>query len=162
MLINNNYSYNQSFNGIKVKDGGIELLKKEGSRALLLVEQAKDECAKYKWHININPENYTLTSPSTKKTYTGPFSVKRHVKKNKNKPDEFTIIVRMNDGNRENYTVSYDSMEEVQSVYKSVKNSMGIEKMVKLLHILERGFKLKALRHKLANMTKFESSDLQA
>ena len=158
MLINNNYSYNQSFKGIKVKDGGIELLKKEGSRALIVVEQAKDECAKYKWHLNINPENYTLTSPSTKKTYNGPFSIKRHVKKNKNKPDEFTIIVRMNNGNSENYTVCYDSMEEVQSVYKSVKNSKGIEKMVKLLHILERGFNLKTLRNKFKSITSEEQA----
>ncbi len=65
----------------------------------------------------------------------------------------------MNDGNRENYTVSYDSMDEVQSVYKSVKNSKGVEKMVKLLHILERGFKLKALKHKLVNITNFDASN---
>lgn len=102
--------------------------------------------------MNIDSENYSLTSPTTKKTYFGPFSVKRHVKKNKEKADEYRIIVRMGNNNLEKYAINYDSMKEVQNVYKEVKNSYGIDKMINLLKILEKGFNLKQLRHKMSKL----------
>jgi hypothetical protein len=112
MYINHNYSNNQpSFQCIRIKDGGIHLLKKEGTYALNKVEQAKDEFRKYNWHLNIDSENYSLTSPTTKKTYFGPFSIKRHIKKNKNTPDEFQIIVRMSDNNMAKYAINFDNMQ---------------------------------------------------
>lgn len=153
MLVNN-YSANKNlyFSGITVKEGGFELLKKEGAYAISKIEKAKDEFKKYNWHLNIDSENYSLTSPTTKKTYFGPFSVKRHVKKNKEKADEYRIIVRMGNNNLEKYAINYDSMKEVQNVYKEVKNSYGIDKMINLLKILEKGFNLKQLRHKMSKL----------
>jgi hypothetical protein len=153
MLVNN-YSANKNlyFSGITVKEGGVELLKKEGAYAISKIEKAKDEFKKYNWHLNIDSENYSLTSPTTKKTYFGPFSVKRHVKKNKEKADEYRIIVRMGNNNLEKYAINYDSMKEVQNVYKEVKNSYGIDKMINLLKILEKGFNLKQLRHKMSKL----------
>lgn len=153
MLVNN-YSANKNLysSGITVKEGGVELLKKEGAYAISKIEKAKDEFKKYNWHLNIDSENYSLTSPTTKKTYFGPFSVKRHVKKNKEKADEYRIIVRMGNNNLEKYAINYDSMKEVQNVYKEVKNSYGIDKMINLLKILEKGFNLKQLRHKMSKL----------
>lgn len=161
MLVNN-YSANNrcSFNGIKVKDGGIDLLRKEGTYALRKVEEAQDSFRKYNWHLNIDSEQYSLTSPTTKKTYFGPFTVKRHVKKNKDKADEYRIIVRMGNNNMEKYAVNFDSMQEVQNIYKEVKNSKGIDKMIKLLQILEKGFNLKLLRQKIAKIQKLSNPEI--
>ena len=162
MLVNNYQTNNNySFSGIKVKDGGFDLLKKEGNYALLKVEEAQDKFGKYNWHLNIDSENYSLTSPTTKKTYFGPFTIKRHVKRNKDKADEYRIIVRMGNKNLEKYAVNYDSMQEVQSIYKEVKNSKGIDKMIKLLQILEKGFNLKVLRQKIAKFQKFSEVKLK-
>ena len=162
MLVNNYSASNSfSFNGIKVKDGGIDLLKKEGTYALSKIEEAQDQFRKYNWHLNIDAEKYSLTSPTTKKTYFGPFSIKRHVKKNKDKDDEYRIIVRLGNNNLEKYTVNYDSMQEVQSIYKEVKNSYGVDKMIKLLQILEKGFNLKILRQKLSKTQKLAEMQIQ-
>lgn len=151
MLINNNYNQ-QSFGCIKIEKGGIDMLEKEGMHTISKIQQAAYDFSNFKWHLNIRQDSYTLTSPTTKKTYSGPFTVKRHIKKNLNKPDEYRLIIRMNDNNKENYAINFDSMAEVQSAYKSVKTSKGLDKMIKLLEILERGVKLKAIKTKLAKL----------
>ena len=155
MYINNNYNKQPSFKCIKIEKGGIELLKKEGTYAISKVEQVKDEFKQYKWHLNINPDSYSLTSPTTKKTYKGPFTIKRRIKKNINKPDEYKLIIRMNNNNREKFSVKFDSIEEVQKTYKSVKTSNGIDKMIKLLEILEKGLKLNTLKIKIAQYASY-------
>ena len=70
MYISNNYNNSQpSFKCIKIEKGGMEFLKKEGAYAISKLEQTQDEFKQYKWHLNIHPNNYSLTSPTTKKTY---------------------------------------------------------------------------------------------
>ena len=52
-------------------------------------------------------------------------------------------------------------MQEVQSIYKEVKNSYGVDKMIKLLQILEKGFNLKILRQKLSKTQKLAEMQIQ-
>ena len=49
----------------------------------------------YSWKLNILPDKYTLRSPSTSKTYEGPFSVKKHVARNSAKEERHQLIIRM-------------------------------------------------------------------
>ena len=68
MLINQYSNYNQNFNGINVRS--TRMFEKEGAYAISRLEFLKDKFSKYKWCLNIDSDNYSLTSPTTNKFFS--------------------------------------------------------------------------------------------
>ena len=157
MLINQYSNYNQNFNGINVRS--TRMFEKEGAYAISRLEFLKDKFSKYKWCLNIDSDNYSLTSPTTKKTYKGPFTIKRHVIKKANRPDEYTVIVRMSDNKQERFSVNFDSPQDAFEAYKGIKKSSGLDKMIKLLEILERGLNINILKKQIDKIQKLTISE---
>ena len=128
----NNSNPSLNFGCIRVNNGGLERLQKEGLKSLEIFNEAQQTCKRFSWHLNINSDGYQLYNPATKQTYSEPFSVKRNFAKG-------LFIVRMKNGN--NNTVAYSipfSKENISFWYKSIRNATGIDKMIKILNILER------------------------
>lgn len=128
----NNSNPSLNFGCIRLKAGGLEHLQKEGTQALEIFNEELHTCEKFLWHLDINSDGYQLYNPTTKQSYNGPFSVKRNFSKGQ-------FIVRMKNGN--NNTVAYPvsfSKEKISFWYKTIRNATGIDKMIKILKILER------------------------
>jgi len=120
-----------NFGCIRLNNGGMERLQKEGLKSLEIFNEAKQSCETFSWHLDINSDGYQLYNPTTKQAYIGPFSVKRNFSKGQ-------FIVRMK--NRNNNTVAYSipfSKEKISFWYKTIRNATGIDKMIKILKILE-------------------------
>ena len=130
MQINNNHS-NLNFGCIRVNAGGMELLQKEGLPAIKILNEEKEPCEKFLWHLDINSNGYQLINPANKQSYSGPFSIRKHFAKG-----NFSILMK----NINNNTVSFSipcTKEEISSWYKAIKHATGIDKMIKILKILE-------------------------
>jgi len=130
MQINHNNS-SLNFGCIRLKNGGLERLEKEGVKSLKIFNEEQPVCERFSWNLDINSDGYQLYNPSTKQTYSEPFSVKRNFSKG-------LFIVRMKNGN--NNTVAYSvpfPKEKISFLYKTIKNATGIDKMIKILKILE-------------------------
>ncbi len=128
-----------SFKGIAIQDGGFDYLREqEGELAVRKVQDAQKLFEASKWRLNISQDGYTLKSPSTMRTYTGPFTVKRLFKTGAKREDTTALIVRMDKLNRMRYTIHFPNMEEVSRVYKLIKNSQGLDRMLLLLTVLEK------------------------
>ena len=81
---NNNYNNNLqpktnniAFKCINIKDEDV-VKKKYGEGLYQELLNARRECAKYHWELNIDKNGCSLSSPTVCKTYTGPFSLKKH------------------------------------------------------------------------------------
>ena len=136
---------NQSvlFKGIAIDQDGLNYIKNEGGEvAIRKLFVARDEFANSKWELNISKNGYTLKSPTTKKTYAGPFSIKRSSKTGAERKETSQLIIRMDERNRAKYTVKFKDMFGVRQMYKAIKNSKGLDKMLLLLAALEGHIKL--------------------
>ena len=131
-------SYSPNFLGIKLTSGGIDYVRNEGGESAVgLLNKAIDTYADSKWRLNIGKEGYSLTSPTTLKTYKGPFTVKKHSKTGAKREETSEIIIRMDESNRVKYPVKLKSMLDVRKIYKKIKTSDGIKQMLLLLSLLE-------------------------
>ena len=76
MQVNNIQS--TTFGCVCVKDGGRQFLKDEGViNVNEKISSLENEFKDNKWHLEISKDGYALVSPTTCKTYMGPFSIKR-------------------------------------------------------------------------------------
>ena len=126
-----------SFTGINMRSGGREFVEAEGGEeALARLNQAINEFADIKWNLNIGKNGYSLTSPTTFKTYEGPFSIKKHSKTGGNRTETSQIIVRMDKQNRVKYLVNLPNMQEVRKLYSKIRKTNGFEYMLLILSLL--------------------------
>lgn len=128
MEIYNNLS--PSFGCIKIKNGGLNLIKKEGTSKLF--EAAKDACKNYKWHLYLNKDSYEFVNPVNSQTYCGPYKVKRHFIKNK-------LLINMKNINHRTVTfgINCRNNTEISELYLDLKKRTGFSKMLKILNLLE-------------------------
>ena len=129
MQIYNNQS--PSFGCVRLRDGGLDYVKKEGLSSIRFLDEVKEGFKNFNWHLDIDSEGYKLTNPINKQTYKAPFKVIKHYSKGK-----LAILMK----NINNHTVSYSipcTNEEISLLYKAIKNSKGLEKMTKILKVLE-------------------------
>ena len=128
-----------TFKGVTIQDGGLDYLKtQEGEVAVTKAQDAQKLFENSKWKLNISKDGYALKSPSTCKTYSGPFTVKKQFKTGAKREDTTALIVRMDKLNRIRYIIHFPDMKEVSKVYKAIKNSKGLDKMLLLLAVLEK------------------------
>ena len=126
--------YNQSpaFGCVRVKAGGAEFVEKEGKEALQILETAQEACKSFGWHLSVDDSGYSLIHPSDSKEYVAPFVPKRRFSVNK-----LAILMKNKNGNTVSYSILCTCKEEVSKLYKEIRNSKGIEKMLKILRALE-------------------------
>lgn len=128
-----------SFKGIAIQDGGLDYLREqEGELAVRKAQDAQKLFEASKWRLNISQNGYTFKSPSTLRTYEGPFTVKRLFKTGAKREDTTALIIRMDKLNRSRYIIHFPDMREVFRVYKTIKNSNGLDRMLLLLTVLEK------------------------
>jgi hypothetical protein len=139
MLIN--FNNNVQFKGIFIKNGGVEYVNSEGGQqALSKLNQAKQEYANSKWNLYVTNEGYTLESPN-KKTYKGPFSVKRLLKTGEARKNTTTLVIRMDKANRVKYSIYIPNKADLTKWYRQIKLGKGLDKMLNILTVLEKSFK---------------------
>lgn len=125
--------------GIVVQNGGMNYIMQEGGEsAVARLNLAKEQFSNSQWQLGINENGYSLTSPSTRKTYTGPFSVKKLLKTGAKREHTTSLVVRMDKNNRTKFSVQLPAMSDVSKLYKAIKNSNGLEKMLLILSVLEK------------------------
>lgn len=146
MEINNNN--NLHFCGLKIKNYDSNILKKEGAYAVQRFNAACEQFKNFHWHLNVEEDVYSLTSPTTSKTYTGPYGIKRHYKKTKQQNPDCKLVITMNDKGTQKFSIPYESQDEMQMAYKAIKRNKGIDKMLKILEVLEKGFNFTRLKNK--------------
>lgn len=121
-----------SFGCIRIKSGGAEFINKEGNIATGMLSEIKDQCSRFRWHLDVNSDGYSLTCPTNSKSYKGPFTPKRNWKKHQ------LLISMKNENDR---TVSFPvicrTSAEVSEMYLKIRHSKGFEKMLKILKLLE-------------------------
>lgn len=130
MQINNCNSYH-SFGNIYFNNWEMEYLKKENVKCPSILNGEQNSCNDLLWLIDKNSDGYKLINNYNKQIYSEPFSVKKHFGKGK-----LSILMK----NINNNTVSFSiplSKEDISFWYKNIKNSTGIEKMIKILKVLE-------------------------
>ena len=126
-----------NFTGINMHNGGREFVEAEGGEeALARLNQAINEFSDIKWNLNVGKNGYSLTSPTTLKTYEGPFSIKKHSKTGVNGTETSQIIVRMDKQNRVKYLVNLPNMQEVRKLYSKIRKTTGFEYMLLILSLL--------------------------
>ncbi len=140
---------NLYFGCLKIKNPEANILKKEGAYAQRRFEVAKEQFKNFHWHLNAEEEHYSLTSPTTAKTYMGPYSIKRHYKKPSAKSGDYKLVITMNEKGTQKYTIPYEDASQMQQAYKAIKKNKGIDKMLKILEVLERGFNFTKLKNKI-------------
>ena len=128
-----------SFKGITVQNGGLDFVRQEGGElAVSKLNIAQGQFADSSWNLLVTENGYNLTSPSTNKTYFGPFSVKKRFIKGTKKEPTSTLVVRMDKSNRVKYPIELPDLKSLSKYYKAIKNSKGLEKMLLLLTVLEK------------------------
>ena len=113
-----------NFGNSKFNNWEMERLKKERVATI-------NSCENILWCVDKNSEGYKLINNFNKQIYSEPFDVKKHFAKGK-----LSILMK----NINNNTVSFSiplSKEDISYWYKSIKNSSGIEKIIKILKVLE-------------------------
>ena len=125
--------------GIIVQQGGMDYIRQEGGEtAVSRLNIAKEKFENSKWQLIVDEKGYTLTAPNTKKTHSGPFSVKRLLKKGAKREKTTSLVIRMDKLNRIKYPIELPDMKCVNKFYNAIKNSNGLEKMLLILSVLER------------------------
>ena len=137
--MNINHCNQTNFCGIFYNQTGLKYVEKEnGTDAIAKLQNAQQKFANSKWTMNINENGYTLVSPSTSKTYTGPFSIRKHSKMGALKTKVSQLIIRMDASNKSKYIVNFPDMTGVSKMYKAIKNASGLERMLLILTVLEK------------------------
>jgi len=125
--------------GIIVQQGGMDYVRREGGEtAVLRLNNAKEKFENSRWQLTVNEQGYTLTAPNTKKSHSGPFSVKRLLKKGAKREKTTSLVIRMDKLNRVKYPIELPNMNCVNKFYNAIKNSHGLEKMLLILSVLEK------------------------
>ena len=136
-----NYSQNTHFYGINIREGGEQFVHREGGEsALSKLQLAKEKFNGGKWNLLIDSNGYTFESPQ-KKTYTGPFTVKRLFKTGEARNDTTKLVIRMDKANRKKFSVFIPGKANLDKWYKMIKTSQGLEKMLNILYVLETSFR---------------------
>lgn len=136
MQINNNQHV--SFGCIRIKNGGLDFLKREGQKSVSMLETAQEACKSYSWHLDINSDGYKLVNPQNKQTYSGPFEAIKHLSKKK-----LSISMKNINNNTSSYGIDCSSKEEVSSLAREIRKLSGFERMLKILSALENRFIVK-------------------
>ena len=126
-----------SFRRITTNDEGIKYVWQEGGdTAVNALICAKEECKNYKWDLNITGNGYELTSPTTKKTHRGPFSIKKRLRDARN--NVYRLGIKMDPSGKTRYHIDLDSWEALSKLFSRYKQSSPLEKVLILLKGLER------------------------
>ena len=128
-----------AFQGVRVFPGGVEYVEKyEGDTGIEVLNNAIRDLEDTKWKLNVSRQGYSLTSPTTNRTYIGPFTVKKNYRADAKKQTSPRIIVRMDKNNRVKFPVSMSSKLDVINIYRKIKQSTGLKQLVLLLSVLEK------------------------
>ena len=127
-----------AFKSINIKDENI-VKEQYGQEYLDKLLEAKRDYSKYHWELNVDQNGYSLTSPTVYKTYCGPFSLKKRTKKNKDQIN-YQLIIRMDDKNRVKYPIDFATREETSLMYRLIKKSDGLQRMLLILKNLEKQY----------------------
>ena len=136
----NNLTTSPSFGSIKILEGGEKFLKQNDPNDFDIIMKAKDEFANSKWDLEIGENGYFLTNSENKKTYSGPFTVKRHTRKHFLNPKITSqrILVNMKHGDKTTcYSIACSDEYVKEKVYQIIKRSKGAEKMLNIYRALE-------------------------
>ena len=138
MQIYNNQS--PCFGCIRVKS--YDIVRKEG--AFINLRDAQALCEKFKWHLYIGQNGYEFVNPANSQSYTAPFGLKRHFNKNR-------LLINMNNANNKKvaFRIECQNRNEINSLYKEIKEAKGLAKMVKILTVLENNLNFKKLNSKI-------------
>ncbi len=128
-----------SFYGINLLPGGKEYVaKNEGASGVAALNTAMKEFGDTGWELNVSEQGYSLKSPTTKRTYTGPFSVRKKYKVDENNQMSTRIIVRMDEDNRVRFPILFSDKLDVIKIYRKFKGATGIKQLLILLSVLEK------------------------
>ena len=141
---------NLSFKSVVIKDGGLNYVRNnDGNEAFQMLTDAESKYKKSNWRLIVDQNGYSLFSPTTCNTYTGPFSIKRHRKVDKENNVKEQLIIRTGENNKTKFVIDYPTREAVLSIYKKIKNSTGLSKMLMLFEALEQQHLLQKANKKL-------------
>ena len=129
-----------SFGSIKILEGGEKFLKQNDPKDFDIIMNAKDEFADSKWHLEVRENGYIFLNPETKRTYTGPYTVKRHVRKHYQNPKLTSprILVNMKLGEKTTcYSIACTDDNIKEKAYQIIKHSKGAEKILNIFRALE-------------------------
>ena len=136
MNINNT---NLSFKSVIINNGGLDfVVQNDGKKAVQMLTEAQIKYRKSSWRLIVGDDGYQLYSPKTSNTYAGPFNVKKHRKTDKNNNVQEQLIIRTGENNRIKFIIDYPTRDAVVNIYKKIKNSAGLSKMLLLFEVLEQ------------------------
>lgn len=135
------YSQKTQFHGIHITNGGEEFVYREGGiGALSKLNLAKEKFKDSKWNLHIDNNGYLLESPK-KKTYVGPFSVKRIFLTGEARNSTTKLCIRMDKASRAKYSIFIPTKANLDKWYNLIKTSKGLDKMLNILTVLEKTFR---------------------
>lgn len=116
---------NNSYNSLYFGTAGFNNWERE------YLKRNGNSCENLLWQIDKNANGYILINNFNKQIYGEPFGVKKHFAKGK-----LSILMTNTKNNVVVFSIPL-SKEEICFWYKKIKNTAGLDKMMKILKVLQ-------------------------